>query len=178
MDLLKPIDYMLSITQYDYFLERQYYDVENKARKISIFLSPKFIFKRFFVKRAIRKTTNFMSKQLFQMKGLLSDLENRAETLKGKDLSNLVKDVERLIAVVIKLKGDVDEALPRLVKGMPETAVWETLLSESIDTLYATIRLLKRLNHKTPKDTSPLARESSKRSLTSLERVFYDRRTT
>lgn len=170
---------MLSIPQYDSLLHHQYNDVENKARKIRIFISADFHFiKRFFVKKGVRKINNFLSSHLLKSKGILSDIESRTSDLKDKDLSHMIKGIDGIIKLEIKLKESVRGSFEKMIHDCPEIENWEPILEETINNLYSTLRILKRQNKKTAIDTSPLAVESSKRSLTSLQTATYDRRPT
>lgn len=170
---------MLSIPQYDSFIQRQYQDVERETKQIKIVIRLDFKFiTRFFVKRAIRKINEFLPSQLLKAKGVLADLESREQQLKGRDLGYMIQNMERIIDLNIMVHSLITEDLENFSKELPDAKTWGGILEETIEILYCTLRILKRQTKKANIETSDLALESSKRSLTSLERASYDRRTT
>ncbi len=172
---------MLSIPQYDTFLQREYEAAVRETKKITfvIRIGLQFITK-FFVKRAVRKINAFLVNQVVTSKGMFSDIESRSESLLGKDLSEIISSVDKMIKINITLKELLTNStsFEDLLQEMPEVSSWNSLLEETIVDLYSTLRILKRQNLKTTIETSPLALESSKRSLTSLQTATYDRRAT
>jgi hypothetical protein len=172
--------HMLTIPRYDVFLQRQYKDTARETKKIRIVIRVDFQFiTKFFLKRAVRKINVFLLNQLIKSKGLLSDIESRKEALLGKDLSKIIYGINKIIKLDIALKELLSNAFDdHLTSKMPEVNSWDAILEETINSLYSTIRILKRQNRKTTRETSPLAFESSECSLTSLETASYDRGTT
>jgi hypothetical protein len=169
---------MLSILQYDQVIQRQYHDAERRRKdfRIVIHLDLQF-FTRFFVSRAVRRIDQWLPSFLIRAKGLLSDLQSRDSELAGQNLKPVIDHLERLINLNILLK----EKLTLVEEDAiiyPEISAWSNILTETIETLYSTLRLAKRYNGRTPRETSDLAVESSKRSLSSLETTSYVRRAT
>jgi hypothetical protein len=132
---------------------------------------------RFFVNRAVHRIDEALPSYLIKAKGLLSDLQSKEEQLRGRNLTDIIGHLERLINLYIFLK----ETISSIAEGasiFPEIKNWAPILTETIEMLYATLRLAKRYNLKTSHPASDLAVESSKRSLSSLERTSYVRRAT
>jgi len=170
---------MLLVQQYDALLQEQYQDVKRKARQIGRFLKPDFKFLvLFFVKSAAKKVNFFLLAQAVNSKGLLADIQKNAAELDNSDLSGIIDIFDHLIKINVKLKETVADTCKGLEHKIPEIASWEPILAETIENLYAILRILKRHNHRTPIGTSSLAVELAKSSLTSLETTTYDRRTT
>ncbi|HWK07310.1 MAG TPA: hypothetical protein VNS58_26945 [Puia sp.] len=170
---------MLSIPLYDTFLQRQYKDAARETKKIRIAIRFDFQFvTRFFVRKAVKKINIFLLTQVIESKGLLSDIESKKDALLGMDLSETIDSINRIIKLNISLKQILSEFSDHLHSKNYEVNSWDPILEETIDSLYSTLRILKRQNKKTRIETSSLAIESSKCSLTSLQTATYDRRTT
>jgi len=169
---------MLSIPLYDTFLQRQYKDAARETKRIRAAIRFDFQFvTRFLLKRAVNKINIFLPTQLIESKGLLSDIESKKDALSGLDLSETIDSVNRIINLNISLKQILSELADHLHPKF-KVNTWDPILEETIDSLYSTLRILKRQNKKTRIETSSLALESSRCSLTSLQTASYDRRTT
>ncbi len=169
---------MLTIPQYDQIIQRQYRDAERRSWDFRLVIRLDFqFFTRFFIGAAVRRINRALPSFLIKAKGLPSDLQSREAELTGGNLKDTIGNLEQLINIHIFLNEELV-----LVKEdaiiYPEINTWSNIMTETIETLYATLRLAKRYNGRTPRETSDLAVESSKRSLTSLETTSYARRAT
>ncbi len=170
---------MLSIPLYDTFLQRQYKDATRETKRIRTAIRFDFQFvTRFFIRKAIKKINFFLLTQVIESKGLLSDIESKKDALFGMDLSETIDSINKIIKLNISLKQILTEFSGNPHAKKYEVNSWDSILEETIDSLYSTLRILKRQNKKTRIETSSLALESSKCSLTSLQTATYDRRTT
>jgi len=169
---------MLTIPQYDNLIQNQYQDAEKRTKDFRIVIHFDFqFFTRYFVARAIRRIDATLPTYLIKAKGLLADLQSREAELSGSNLRAFIDHLDRFINLLVYLR----EKLPSIEdtsSAFPEIDNWKGILTETIETLYATMRLAKRYNLKTPRPVSDLAIESSKRSLSSLQRTSYVRRAT
>jgi hypothetical protein len=170
---------MLLVQQYDALLRQQYHDASRRARKISRFFKPDFQYVyTFFLGRPVKKANISLIGQLMSSKGLLADVEKKAVDLNEVDLKDIIGMIDHIIKINITLRETVSERLKTLGQKFPDISSWDSILEETIDNFYAVLRILKRHHHTTPITTSTLAKDSSKCSLTSLEMVSYDHRTT
>jgi hypothetical protein len=169
---------MLTISQYDHIIQDQYEDAERRSRdfRLVIRLDVQF-FTRFFIGAAVRRIDQALPSFLIKAKGLLSDLQDREAELTGNNLKDTISHLERLINVHIFLNEKL-ALVEEDASIYPEIKTWSNITTETIETLYATLRLAKRYNGRAPRETSDLAVESSKRSLSSLETTSYGRRAT
>jgi len=170
---------MLSIPQYHSVIQRQYQDAERKSKQVSFVVRFDIPFiTRYFVKRAIRKINIFLPSQLLKAKGILADLESKENQLKGRDFSEIIDDMNGIIDLNVKMHHVITSDFKEISKEIPDFITWGSILEETIEIHYNILRLLKRQTKKNSIETTPMAVDSSKRSLTSLERAAYDRRTT
>lgn len=169
---------MLTIPQYDHFIQNQYEDAERRRKDFRIVIRFDLqFFTRFIVSAAIRRIDETLPSFLIKAKGLLTDLQTKEAELSGSNLRGFIEHLDRFIQALIF----ITETLPSIEEAstvFPEINGWRGILTETIETLYATMRLAKRYNLQSSRPPSNLAVESSKRSLSSLERTSYVRRTT
>src|ERR1700719_1015607 len=160
---------MLTISQYDHLIQQQYETTERQTNDVRKAIRLDFhFFTGYLIRRVIKKLDSFLPTQLIHAKGLYAAFQSRETELKGTDLRANIEHIEKLIRLNIMLK-DLFSKLAKDSEISQKASNWESLLDETIDSLYDTVRLLKRNTHKTTKESSELAVESSKRSLSSLE---------
>ncbi len=137
------------------------------GKVVSTFLSPKFI---------LRKVTSILTTQLVSSRGLLITAQENCLAIKDKDLSKPIKGVNRLLEINILIKSLLDDILATdLSTKYPELYLSREVVVETIENLYSIVRILKKANLKTPKETSELAKDLSGRSVNSLEKTLYGR---
>jgi hypothetical protein len=131
------------------------------------------------ITRKLSRDTSFLIEQLLASKGLIAVIEEKLEKLRGKDLSETIIEIDRLIKIYINLKVTFESIVSEGVqKEFPEIIVQQSVLADTISNLYLILRMLKRQNLKKNVETSQFARDSSRHSVNSLETVLHGRSST
>lgn len=172
---------------YNSTFRHQIEDVNKSRRKINFFFNKpltiigqwmKTLLKNL-TQKAIIKINLRLTSQLLSSKGLLADLQSKADYFQGKDLSAFINQVDNLILQHISFNDDIEKIIEADNQELfPEIKTTDSLLKETIEVQYDILRILKRFHKKSTKETSDLAIESSRRSLISLETIVNGRRTT
>lgn len=105
---------------------------------------------------------------------MLADLAKNELKLYDKDLSEPIALINELLTLNVKLHADISALLENDKSGRFQLlTISRDVLDEVIDTLYAVSRKLKKANHKVPSETSQLAIDSSRKSISTLEKIMY-----
>ena len=170
---------MIYLQQYDALLKHQSDALIKGTRKITgIFGRGWRLIADFFVKKTVLTINELLISQMMQSKGFLADIEKRTTELKDQDLHVIIGGVDAIIKLNITLKETIDHTFTDWTEKIKDVQTWDPILEETIENYYSVLRILKRQHLKASIETSSLAIESSKCSLTSLQTATYDRRTT
>jgi len=162
---------------YNTVIFHQFQDVERSKKRLSFIDTPlgKWINSIFSLDTIFSGINRATTSQLLKVKGLLSELKENYSELHNQDLSRAINQINDLLndnisflfRVETILKGDSSDEFQKLI-------ISKEVLAETIETLYSTIRLLKRANQKKPMmETSQMAIDSSKKSVDTLAKVVY-----
>jgi hypothetical protein len=169
---------MLATLDYTSVIRTQYYCVEKSKKSLDFFNSGlgKVVNSIRSPKSILRKVNSILISQLVSSRGLLITAQEKNLEIKDKDLTKAVTGVNKLLELNIVVQSLVDELLENNNENKyPELYLTRELLSETIENFYSILRILKKANLKTPKETSQLARDLSRVSVNSLEKVLYGR---
>lgn len=123
----------------------------------------------------IRKATSELINHSFSAKGLITMVKEHEDKLRGKDLSTIITNVEKLIQSSIDYKSSVENFINNQQTRTyhNEACLMNEVFDDIIDSLYQAQRTLKRLTNKKPIETSEYAKAASKVSLNTLQRIHY-----
>lgn len=158
------------VLDYNTIIKHQYLDVD--ASRKNLRRLPWLNLFQFFKKKAIDHLNKTLSIQLIHSRGFVSEFTDRFKDGEQKDLSYLIELIQDLININIKLKTEVEKSND---KQLQET---DTILAETIEHYYASLRILKRYNKRENIPTSQMAIDSCRHSLNTLQTVINGRRTT
>ncbi|HXL55175.1 MAG TPA: hypothetical protein VN958_02890 [Chitinophagaceae bacterium] len=156
---------------YNAILYGQYENVQKSKRKIIFldFLSPVTI-----GNNQLKRINNKLSVSLMVTKGVHTAFQQNFEELKSMDLSNIKTTFNLLIQSYIELKSEIEELITKdKEKKYKELYITESLVSETIEILYDSLRLLKKASKKPNIPTTEEAKLAAKISTYSLEKILH-----
>lgn len=125
---------------------------------------------------ALKKMKGQFIQQLIYSKGMLSQVSEHIEDIRNKDTSELIDIIEQLINKNIELHSKAEEIVNEDTDNrFPEFHIITSVLLETIENFYSTLRIIKRVNRKTPIERTTLAESSVSISAKTLEKIFYER---
>jgi hypothetical protein len=127
---------------------------------------------QFLKKKAIDQLNKSLSAQLIHSRGFVSEFNDRFKDEAQIDLSYPIKLFQDLLNINIKLKAELESS------NDPQLQEADTILTETIEHYYTSLRILKRLNKRESIPTSQMATDSCRHSLNTLQAVINCRRTT
>jgi hypothetical protein len=156
---------------YNAILYGQYENVQKSKRKITFldFLSPVAI-----GNNQLKRINNKLSISLMVTKGVHTAFQQNLEELRSMDLSNIKSTFNLLIQSYIELKSEIEELIAKdKEKKYKELYITESLVSETIEVLYDSLRLLKKASKKPSIPTTEEAKLAAKISTYSLEKILH-----
>lgn len=169
--------HIVQTLDYSSFFLHEQNDVVNSSRhKINLYWYwiPKFLTDLFSVNELVKKVNTNLAKQLLLSKGLLAELKENPESIKGKNLNSTIGSLSSVIALSIKFHSTIQEINSLDVNNKySELDTSESILAETIENLYDIERLLKRYNKIIPIETTQLAKSTAQHSASSLQKVIY-----
>ncbi len=128
------------------------------------------------IDKAIAQVNERLTTQLFNSKGILVDLQAKADEFQEKDFSTLIHQVGGLIKQNVIFIHEIEIITEADKRGQfPNLNSTDSLLNRIIEVQYDILRIIKRYNKKSSQETSDLAKECSKRSISSLKTIIKDR---
>lgn len=119
------------------------------------------------------KVNNSFFCQLIISKGIISDILQKFESLKGLDFSDFITETNKQIKSTIEVYSNVEKIATSVIGDkIPSLPITLSFLSELIENLYSIIRLLKRLNRKKASTNYELAEAVSSYSFSTLNKVL------
>lgn len=164
--------------QYQFVVDQQLSEVDNGQQKIDSLVSeyrakPENDHSDF--NNILKKVNHIFISQLMSSQGLVYDIQQKQEILKGKDLSGIIGDLNDLIKKNIELNSSVESIISGEMAGrFTDLQITVSVVSETIEHLYKALRDLKKANKKTPVPTSDLAKNTALGSLKTLEKVMNE----
>ncbi|MBO9632267.1 MAG: hypothetical protein J7578_04060 [Chitinophagaceae bacterium] len=175
------------LLDYDTTVRHQFEDLHKSRRKINFFFNnPLGSISQWIntliqklIEKAIAQINDRLTTQLFHSKGILADLQSKATELQGKDFNTFIRKIDDLIIQHVSFTHEIEVIIEADKRSkFPQILLTDSLLKEIIEVQYDILRILKRYNNNSSRETSELAVESSKRSLISLQTTANGRRTT
>jgi hypothetical protein len=128
----------------------------------------------FLRKKHLKKTNQRSVSCLLQAKGFLATLESQKDSLKDQDLGKPIAELEEIISDFAELRDDTVNGFRKIRPAkLSQLDFALSNFDQTIETFYATLRLLKRLNKKQSIETSDLATGLSRHSLQSLMKLKH-----
>jgi len=158
------------VLDYNTIIKHQYQDVD-ASRKNFHRLTWLNLF-QFFKKKAIDQLNKTLSSQLIHSRGFVSEFSDRFKEGTQIDLSYPIELFQDLLNINIKLKAELEKSNdPRLKEA-------DSILTETIEHYYMSLRILKRHNKRENIPTTQMATDSCRHSLNTLQTVINGRRIT
>ena len=172
------------LQEYSTVLTYQSVCVDKTRKQIDSYFNNRFIIafnRTSSIKRKLGRLTSFFIEQLLASKGLIAVVEEKLDKLKGKDLSEIITDTDKLIKVYINLNDTLESIMTQeegIQAEFPSLIIHQSILTDTIDNLYLILRMLKRQNIRKNIETSQFAIDSSMYSVNSLKTVLNGRSST
>lgn len=121
----------------------------------------------------LKKVNNIFIYQLMCSKGLVSDIQQKQQELAQKDLNKIIQDVNNLIKKYIEFETTIEAIIKSEIGNkFSQFEITISVISATIENLYAALRDLKKANKKAPIGTSDLAKDAASRSSKALAKVI------
>jgi hypothetical protein len=163
---------------YNSVIRNQYHDVEKGKKSLDFFNSGfgRVVNSLISPKAILRKVNSILTSQLVSSRGLLVTAQENCLDIKDKDVTKGINGINKLLELNIIIQSLVEELLEgKQDTKHPELYLTREIVEETIENFYSILRILKKANLKTPKETSQLAKDLSRVSVNSLEKVLYGR---
>ncbi len=160
---------------YNSVISYQYSNVEKSKKKLDFFNTGLGKWANsVFLRGILKRIMNVLTSQLLHSKGILLEAKEHSLELQGKSLTKGIESINGLLNLNIRLQSLLAELCEDDKDNKyPELHVSNEIVIETIENFYSIIRVLKRANAKEPKETSDIARDLSRASVKSLEKVLY-----
>jgi hypothetical protein len=164
----------LDYTDYSSAIKYQSEDLEkNRKRFDRNFTFGKWVAKKL-LPGLLKKLNGLLVSHLLSTKGALIELSKNIDKIEGKDLTKQINDLENWIHINISFQDAIEQLIAQNEhKEYPALVISQATLGEIIENLYTIQRVFKKHTLQTPKETSELARDLSKRSVQSLQKALY-----
>ena len=155
-----------------------YQFTETNEKKLNFFghFTNGFLGTFFSVHSRLKQINSLFIQQLIYSKGILSEVQEHIDDIRNKNAQELIDLLEQLINKNIEIQSKAEGIVKKDVdKKYPEFEVTNVVVTETIENLYNTLRIVKRVNRKTPIGRTELANIAAMHSAKTLEKVFYER---
>jgi hypothetical protein len=123
----------------------------------------------------LKRVNGLFILQLFYSRGLLAEITEDLDEIKSQDSSTLIFLIELLINKNIEIQSSTEDIIKKDTENKyPECKIINAVLIQTLENLYSTLRILKRVNLKTPIERTELAETAAAHSAKTLEKLFYE----
>jgi hypothetical protein len=157
---------------YNSILSSQY---QEKKRGYKLILSFYFLIHSFFsTKWLIKRINKEWTNQLLSLKGTYAYLIESASQLKGQNLRSEIVLIEKTIKELYAIEASIEKHLTN--PDFSELKITHEIISEILEVMHETLRLLKKNTLKTPlTETSEEAKIAIEHSNKTMNKILYGR---
>ncbi len=165
---------MISTLDYNSAIKYQYEDLEKNKKRVERYFGVGQWVTQKLIPGLLKRLNGLLISHLLSTKGGLTEISNNIDKIQGRDLSKQISSLNMWLELCISFQGELEKLIEENEhKKYRDLVISQATLAEIIENLYSILRILKKANLKSPKETSELAKDLSRLSVNSLEKVLY-----